>query len=270
MPRKIIILTLAILLTMNAKNLIARLRYYLHLTPKWDETRHASCWDGTNASRRMMNILSPFFSDGKFREYIKWMQSRDCDTAHVFLINGADGEGGGYNCATNADHAKLARRRIEKLRKKGFAVVVWLISDDSPAWARDLFANAGERLQALDDARLFDEASYVVLGLEMNEKGSFPGWETGWSAVRAALGAVWHGKIGVHHKSGNDFPCAGLADIVLGQLEPKNANPDSVAAQIAAIKSQGKIAVGFEYSRGADRRLAQASLDAGAIGCGNW
>lgn len=266
MSRKILLIFLATLLAMNAKTLLARIRYYLHIVPEWDETRHASCWDGTNASRRMMNILSPFFSDGKFREYLKWMQGRGCDTAHVFLINRADGEGAGYNCATNPDHAKLARKRIEKLRKAGFAVVPWIIADDSKEWARDLFRNADKQLQALDAAHLFNEASYVVLGLEMDEYGN----QDEWNRVAVALRTVWRGKVGAHHKSGNSFPFSGLADIVLGQLEPKNANPDSIAAQIAKIKDMGKSAVGFEYSRGPDRRLAQAALDAGAIGCGNW
>lgn len=246
--------------------LIARIRYHLHIVPKWDETRRASCWDGANASRRMMNILSPHFSDGKFREYVKWMQSRGCDTAHVFLINKGDGEGGGYNCATNADHARLAKARIAKLRKEGFAVVPWIIADDSSAWARDLFGHADTRLQALDRAGLFDEASYVVLGLEMDEYGGGDEWRR----VAVALRAVWKGKVGAHYKSGNSFPFVGLADIVLGQLEPKNANPGAIAAQVAAIRRLGKAAVGFEYARGPDRRLAQAALDAGAIGCGNW
>ena len=235
-------------------------------TPSWRDCTHASCWDGSNAGRRMMNIMSPYFTDAKFNEYVSWMRGRGCDTAHVFLVNQGDGEGSGYNCATNADHAKLARKRIEKLRKEGFAIVPWIVADDSSQWAKDLFSHADERVQALHKAGLFDEASYVVLGLEMNEYGTLAEW----NRVAVALRAVWKGKVGAHHKSGNGFPFAGLADIVLGQLEPKNANPDTIADQIKKIQDLGKAAVGFEYSRGPDRRLAQAALDAGAIGCGNW
>lgn len=248
------------------KRILEIVKYYLHLVPDWRDTRRASCWDGTNASRRMMNILSPYFSDGKFREYIKWMQSRDCDTAHVFLINKNDGEGGGYNCATNPDHAKLAAKRIAYLVKRGFAVVPWLMADDSNAWAKDLFSNADARLQAIAKAGLFDFASYVVLGLEMNEYGS----AAEWNRVAVALRARWKGKVGAHHTSGNSFPFAGLADIVLGQLDPKSATDSAIRAQIAAIQANGKAAVGFEYSRSPDRHKAEVALNAGAIGVGNW
>ena len=248
------------------KKLLAKLKYYLHIVPAWDETRRASCWDGANASRRLMNILSPHFSDAKFNEYVKWMKGRGCDTAHVILINARDGEGGGYNCATHPECAKLAAKRIEKLRREGFAVVPWIITDDSGADAKDLFAHADERLASLWKAGLFRDASYVVLGLEMDEYGN----ANEWNRVAVALRAVWGGKVGVHHTSGNKLPVAGLGDIVLGQLDPKEATPARIAQQISCIRALGKAAVGFEYDRHPNRALAQAALDAGAIGCGNW
>lgn len=248
------------------KSILASLMALLGLVPSWRDAVHASCWDGANASRRMMNILSPHFSDSKFKEYVKWMKGRGCDTAHVFLINQRDGEGAGYNCATDPAAAKVARRRIEKLRSDGFAVVPWIIADDSSAWAKDLFANARAHVKALSKAGLFDHASYVVLGLEMDEYGT----ATQWSDLRTALDAVWKGRVGVHHTSGNRFPYAHLGDIVLGQLDPKTATPAAVRAQIAAIRAKGKAAVGFEYARGPARELADAALDAGADGVGNW
>lgn len=248
------------------KRILGLVKYWLRLVPDWRETRRASCWDGTNAGRRMMNILSPYFTDAKFREYADWMQSRGCDTAHVFLINKGDGEGAGYNCATAEYAAKLAARRIKELRKRGFAVVPWIIADDSTAWARDLFANADKRVQALERAGLFREASYVVLGLEMDEYGS----AAEWNRVAVALRAVWKGKVGVHHTSGNAFPFAGLGDIILGQLDPKAATDAAIQAQISAIRAKGKDAVGFEYERHPDRHRAEVALNAGAIGCGNW
>ena len=234
--------------------------------PEWRDCSKASCWDGSNAQRRMMNVLSPAFPDAKFEEYARWMKARGCNTAHVFLINRGDGEGGGYNAATNADHAKLARKRIAALRGKGFAVVPWLVADDSSDYAKDLFAHADERLRAIADAGLLDQASYVVLGLEMNEYGS----AADWGRVAAALRKVWPGKVGTHHTSGNSFPYAGLGEIVLGQLDPKKATPAAIAGQIGAIRALGKEAVGFEYQRYPDRARAQAALDAGAFGCGNW
>ena len=234
--------------------------------PAWDKAVHASCWDGTNARRRMMNILSPGFSDAKFAEYAAWMKKRGCDTAHVFLINQADGEGAGQNCATNKSHAALAKRRIEALRRDGFAVVPWVVADDSDAWLKDLFAHPEERVKALADAGLFDDASYVVVGLEMDEAS---GGSSGWPKVAAAIRKRFNGKLGTHHKSGNSFAYAGLGEIVLGQLDP-GCSASDIKEQVAAIKAKGKAAVGFEYARSPDRAKAQAALDAGAVGVGNW
>lgn len=217
-----------------------------------------------------MNLLSPKFSEGKFVDYAVWMEDRGCDTAHVILINGGDGEGAGYNCATNTKHAKIARERIEGLRRLGFAVVVWLITDDSTEWAKDLFDHAEARVKALADAGLFDNASYIVLGLEMDEENSYPSGKTGWPKVAAALRKHYTGRIGVHHKSGNSFPFAGLGDIILGQLDPKEATESAIRAQIRAIKKRGKAAVGFEYARKPARNLANIAIDEGAEGVGNW
>lgn len=234
--------------------------------PGWRSCKHASCWDGANASRRMMNILSANMSDEKFKGYVKWIEDRGCDTAHVFLINQGDGENAGYNCATTEAHAKVARQRIKYLRKRGFAVVPWLIADDSRAFATDLFRNAHARCRQLADAGLFEEASYVVLGLEMDEYGQPSDWEK----LRAALKAVCGRKVGVHHCSGNSFRYAHLGDIILGQLDPGKATESAIKGQIAAIKAKGKAAVGFEYARNADRQRAQWALDAGGVGVGNW
>lgn len=235
--------------------------------PSYKSAVHASCWDGANANRRMMNILSPGFSDAKFDEYVSWMKARGCDTAHVFLINEKDGECAGQNCATNPDHAKLAKKRIEKLRKKKMAVVVWIIADDSTAYIKDLFAHPEERVKALADAGLFKDASYVVIGLEMNEA---PGASGGWPKVAAALRKNYKGPLATHHTSGNSFAFAGLGEIVMGQLDPKKASASAIREQVGKIRAMGKEAVGFEYERHADRARATAALDAGAIGCGNW
>ena len=247
----------------RTKNKILR---WFGKVPSWKKCRLASCWDGANASRRMMNILSPHMGDEKFRSYVKWMEDRGCDTAHVIMINQADGENAGYNLATDAGAAKNAKRRIAYLRKRGFAVVPWLVTDDSPKLAADLFAHAEERCRALADAGLFREASYVVLGLEMDEYGS----EAQWQRVRNALKSVCKRKVGVHHTSGNRLQFAHLGDIVLGQLDPKAATESAIKNQIAIIKGKGKAAVGFEYERSPNRQKAQWALDAGAVGVGNW
>jgi len=250
------------------KKLVRKIRYWLGKPVKWQKCTKASCWNGEK--HRMMNILSPHFSDGKFKEYMAWMKARGCNTAHLILINKADGEGGGYNCALNADHARLAKKRIKKLYLEGFAIVPWIITDDTSEWAKDLFNHTEERVKALADAGLFQHASYVVLGLEMNEGGSFPNGDKGWPKVAAAVRKHYTGKLGTHHTSGNAFRYASLGDIVCGQLEPEGATTKTIPAQINAIRALGKEPVGFEYSRSADRNKAQIALNAGAIGVGNW
>ena len=248
------------------KKLLNWLKWKLKITPGWKECRLASCWDGANASKRMMNILSPGMSEDKFKSYVKWMEGRGCDTVHCFLINQADGENAGYNCATDGGAQRVAKARIDYLRKRGFAVVLWIIADDSARFAADLFRNAEAYCARMADAGLFDHASYVVLGLEMDEYGN----RANWTKLRSALLSVWKGKIGVHHTSGNSFPYADLGDIILGQLDPKTATETAIKNQIARIQAKGKAAVGFEYSRNPDRQKATWALDAGAIGVGNW
>ena len=62
----------------------------------------SSCWNGANASQRMMNTLSPGMSDAKFQQYLNWQKPRTLDgygranVAHVFLSNRRDGENAGY------------------------------------------------------------------------------------------------------------------------------------------------------------------------------
>lgn len=65
--------------------------------PAWNEATRASCWDGPNAEIRMMNILSPLLPDAEFHERVRWMRERGCDTAHVLLVNRANGECAGYS-----------------------------------------------------------------------------------------------------------------------------------------------------------------------------
>ena len=231
--------------------------------PGYKDCKYASCWDGSNAQKRMMNILSPAFSDSKFKEYVKWMKDRGCNTAHVIFINQGDGEGAGYNVVNSI---KLTKDRIKYIRKQGLAVVPWIITDDSSAYAKTLFKDPDGYIKTLADAGVFDEASYIVLGLEMNEYGSAKDWNNLCVAVRKYCPKK---KIGVHHVS-SSYTYAALGDIVLDQCEPKNATPAKVASQINKIKSMGKEAVGFEYARQPNRSLAQAALDAGAIGVGNW
>lgn len=245
------------------KRLFNYIRYWLKITPSWRRCKHASCWDGSNAQRRLMNILSPYFSPEKFREYVAWMKQRGCDTAHVFFANKGDGEGAGYYAT---DNPSLTRERIKYLRLHGFAIVAWLMADDSRQYAETMFKHADVYVKGLRAAGLFDHVSMVCLGLEMDEYGTAAQWAGVAQAVRDNLPKM---KIATHHTSGK-YTFAGLGEVVCGQLDPKTASPNNIRQQINKIKSMGKAAIGFEYSRHADRERAQAALDAGAIGVGNW
>jgi hypothetical protein len=222
----------------------------------------ASCWDGANASRRMMNILSPKMDEAKFKQYVSWMKSKGCDTAHVILANGGDGECSGFAAWRDKDYGAMLSR-YNALLREGFRVVPWIITDDSAALLKELFKDPAKCVEHC--RAFFRDAAYVVLGLEMDEGGSAGQW----AAVRDAVRRYYSGPIGVHHTSGNSFPMAPMADIILGQLNP-GCTESQVAAQIKAIKAKGKRAVGFEYARGPSRKLALAALNAGAEGCGNW
>ena len=222
----------------------------------------ASCWGGSNASKRMMNILSPKMSDSTFKERLKFMTDRGCTHAHVILANGGDGEAAGYAAWKDSDRPKMMER-LKAVKAAGLVPIPWIITDDSASLLKELFADPEARVYCV--SQFLDGAPYVVLGLEMDEAGG----AANWAAVRNAVKKYYKGPIGVHHTSGNEFKFANLGDIILGQLDP-GCTESQVKAQIARIRALGKRSVGFEYARGPNRKLAQAALDAGAEGVGNW
>ena len=264
------------------EKLISWLFKKLHITEALDDIKHpkvyrASCWAGTHAEARMMNMLSPRMSEQTFQAHLKWMKNRGCNTAHVILINQHDGEASGYSpwgvgvapkaIPCDGQTVLLMRTRILALRRSGFCVVPWIITDDSKQWARELFVAPRSCVQYMVDAGLIElDAPLVVLGLEMNEYGT----QMQWMAVRDALRiAGYHGDIGTHHTSGDSIPFAGLGQVVLAQLAP-SCDHARIQKQVQHFIACGNKVIGFEYSRHEDRAKAQAALDAGAIGCGNW
>lgn len=250
------------------KRLLNLLKYLLGIAPKWDECVHASCWDGTNAQKRMMNLLSPFFTEDVFKARVKWAEKRGCDTLHLFLVNKGDGEGAGFR-VTDPATAKLMEKRVKWARKRGLGIVLWILADDSKAWANEVFANPSATIDAARN--LWPHASTVVLGLEMDEYGAPQDWQR----LKDALRRRYSGKIGTHHKSGR-YGYAGLGDIVFAQCEPPKPKepPEAGAARVkAAVKTAralGKPVNFFELDRHPNRELAEAALSAGAFGVGNW
>ena len=223
----------------------------------------ASCWGGTNASKRMMNVLAPRMADATFKDRLKFMLDRGCTVAHGILAKGVDGESAGYAAWRDADRSYMLKR-LQAVEAAGLVPVPWLITDDSTSLRRELFSNPEHLIKNMADFIL--GAPFVVLGLEMDEEKATLGE---WRKVRDALRKIYAGPIGTHHTSGNNFAFASLGDIVLGQLNP-GCTESQVAAQIATIRKMGKRAVGVEYDRGPNRKLAVAALKAGAEGCGNW
>ncbi len=243
------------------KKLLARIRYLLGIVPKWDACSRASCWQGSSAQTRHMNILGPAFSDDTFKARVKWAKDRGCNCVHLFLVNKGDGEGAGYTALDPAT-AKTMDKRIRWAARQGMGIVLWCMADDSSAWAKSLDMDA--LMRTCRDKGWLDLASTVVVGLEVDEY---------WSAAQvqqhiATIRKYYSGKVGVHHTSGKTT-YAPLADILFYQT-----NPGKSASQIASETKKalgcGKPVNFFELSRHEDRQLAQAALDAGAYGVGNW
>ncbi len=230
----------------------------------WRECRYSSNWSGTEASKRMMNLVSPKFSETKVHEYIDWQQSLGCDHVHLLLVNQGDGEGAGYDCLADAGHKAVALARVRDIRARGLGVVAWVIADDSDDYRRKVFDNPARYANALKE--YFPHLSYIVLGLEMNEG---EGSKSKWTALRDAIRkAGWTGPFATHHTSGHgDY--ASLGQIVMDQLD-KGCTEAQVRKSVEAFRAKGYDVCGFEYARGPDAGRAKAALDAGAFSVGNW
>lgn len=229
--------------------------------PGWRECSKASCWQGSSAQTRHMNILSPAFDEATFKARVKWARDRGCNTLHLFLVNKGDGEGAGYTALDPAT-AKTMDRRIRWARSQDMAVVLWCMADDSAAWAKSLDMEA--LMQVCEKHGWLDIASTIVVGLEVDEY---------WSAAQvqkniATIRKYYSGKVGVHHTSGKTS-YAGLADILFYQVDP-GKSAAQIASETRKALATGKPVNFFELSRHEDRELAQAALDAGAFGVGNW
>ena len=231
--------------------------------PWWD-CRLSSNWDGPNASRRMMNVLSPMFSDDKAKEYVKWQKDLGCDHVHLLFANGENGEGGGYDCLADHEARKTALKRVRAIRMSGMGVVAWVVSDDSDAIRAKVFSDPKSYASSLSEFHPY--LSYIVLGLEMDEgRGSLAEWRALRDAIRDS---GWDGPIATHHCSGR-YTYAGLGTIVMDQLHP-SCTPSQVKASVSRLVRMGYDVCGFEYARGRSREKAQAALDAGAFSVGNW
>lgn len=239
---------------------------------KWDECTKASCWNGSNANQRMMNMLSPHMPDNKFESYLNWQKKdRDCNTVHLILANRSDGEFGGYTIygpnwdwSIDQNYANIMVKRIEKLYEEGFGIVLWLITDDSTIYAREMNKNPQQYINDLNSLGVFKYTSTVVLGLEMDEYMS----TTNVDNLYKALKTKYSGKIGVHHTGGR-YSFVNWGDIIFVQIDP-TADHNKIRNAVNNAKKYGKPINFFEFQRFPDREGSKAAMEAGAFGVGNW
>lgn len=232
----------------------------------------ASCWEGSNAQTRHMNELSFAFTDEQVEKRLDWAVERGCNTVHWFVCNQADGEGAGYNIYSGeptlgkVDEYSVSRmlRSIAMAHDKGLSVVLWLMADDSARWNKALLSDPARYAADLKRSGLLDLADAVVLGLELDEYANKGQVEALASAVRG----VYDGKIGTHHTSGKaDY--AKYGDFLCWQTKT-GLDEAAVKRSVEAAKKHGKPVIAFELERNPAREKAQAALDAGAVGVGNW
>lgn len=240
--------------------------------PSWENCDKASCWDGKNATRRMMNILSPSMSDDKFNKYTKWMKDRGCNTAHVIVCNQGDGEHAGYciygnkfSWNINKSYVDKMISRIKKLRKEKFAIVLWLFTDDSNTFNKTAKSNFPKYISDLKSNNFFDHASIVVAGLEINEYFSTSEVKSLVNEIRK----VFSGMIGIH-ETPKRTQLSVYGDICFYQISP-GASVNNVKSEVKSAINKSKKPVNmFEMERSPDRVKSEAAFAAGAIGVGNW
>ena len=241
--------------------------------PNWDECTKSSNWSGKNAAKRMMNILSPHMADATFKERVAWMKGRGCNCAHVFVTNKADGEKAGYSPYGNKfdfvldkNYCKVMGDRIKYLNKQGLGVILWLMADDSNAWAKTAQNNFAHYCKDIKELGWFDYASTVVIGLEIEEYWNNAGVIA--NLVKATK-QFYKGKVGTHHISGS-YALAGASDIAFVQLNPGQSD-SAISSYVRKVKGALNKPVNmFELERNEDRHRSEVALKAGAFGVGNW
>lgn len=239
--------------------------------PKWDECTKSSNWTGKNAAQRMMNILSPHMDEDTFKARVRWIKIRGCNCAHVFITNKADGEKAGYSPYGNKfdfvrdkNYINVMTNRIKYLNKEGLGVILWLMADDSNAWAKAAAKNFPQYLKDIKEFGWFDYASTVCLALEANEYYS----ASDMNKLAAATKAVYKGKIATHHTS-NRADFVGLGDLLFYQIEPTD-NQTVVANACKKALSYGKPVNFFESYRCENRKNCETAFKCGCYAVGNW
>jgi hypothetical protein len=219
----------------------------------WTKCARSSNWDGSNAQRRMMNVLSPAMSEATFQSYLNWMRSRRVDHCNVLFCNNRDGEYGGYSIyGNNIDwtpdrpFVDCFKRRIKAIRKAGKGVVGWGMTDDDRDWNERIIAHFDHYVRDLKKLGLLDELSIFVICLETQETTKDPKKV---AALVATVKKYFKGPVTTHETSGRaDF--MGVCDVGYLQESPgKSIQYLKKRCQDIAKTFKGKPFCMFEIER---------------------
>ncbi len=157
-------------------------------------------------------------------------------------------------------------KRLKRLYKDGFGVVLWLMTDDDGGWNKTLASNFSNYVNDIKELGWFNYASIIVLGLELNEYWNVNQVAAGINSIHGA----YSGMVGIHMTSGK-YDWAGMADILFYQTQPgKSAAQIENETKTVISKTNNKPMCFFELSRTEDRALCEAALRGGAFSVGNW
>jgi len=239
--------------------------------PAWDECKLASCWNN-NAKERMMNILSPHMPKEVFEQRINWMQARGANFCHVILANRRDGEYGGWSIygpewsrKVNKQYCDVMLARIERLRRIGFAVGIWLFTDNSGPYTKAARGHFAEYCNDLKVLGFFEHASLVCTALEADEY--YTAGDT--KSLIAAIRVVYDGKVFTHETPYN-LNFAPLGDGVMYQVRPGHSVDDIHVMTRRLTSGNDRPFIFHEMERDPCRELCQAALDSGADAVGGW
>ena len=237
----------------------------------WSKCTKSSNWTGKNASKRIMNILSPTMPDAIFNERYAFAKGRGVDHFNLFITNQRDGECAGYSIygpnfaqsnGIDKNSTKIMEKRIKKIINDGYGVILWMTADDT-SWNKTM--NFEKLCADVKSLGWFDLCSAVVVGLECDEY-----WNASQVSNYCKILKKYSGKkVGVHQTS-DKYNYMAYGDLSYLQVSPGKANSYIQNFIGIAKKAIGHPVCMFEMERSEDRGRSQAALDAGAFSVGNW
>lgn len=218
----------------------------------FEKCSKASCWFGSNADRRIMNILSPKMSQETFEKRFNESKNRGVNCFHLILANKGDGEYAGYSIYGESFSVKTLhtnsintfKNRISYIKNQNFGIVLWLVTDDSASYASSISNNYEKYLKDLSETKILDLADMICVGLEVNEY-----WGT--SVVKSIISETkkyFNGPVGVHTGSIEQAKAYGsLGDIYFAQISPTNDTSKIKSSVTTAKNNSGKPVNFFEF-----------------------